>query len=314
MPKKPRSHQLESIARGKLKEILDGGCGWSVEDLHRDYGEDLLVRIFQQRKATPFSFYIQSKSTDSITRMRRRSSKFSVPVSKAHARQWAKFWEPVFVTLYDAKSQKTYWECIQIFLATENGKKRLKSSGNTIVIDVPEANVLDDVGVKRMFHITKSRFQRHHYETNGVEILFSLLEERAGLKVVDYNFRTGILLMEDRKGRSECTFFGIMREKLEAIFDSGKVSLSNASFNKFMLKSMNSMKNSFKKDPKTGRVTILNEDGTLKQQFDTLEDWHFAERVEDELRDLDRELREIRKLRRAISNKNKIHPENVTQA
>ncbi|HUE37645.1 MAG TPA: hypothetical protein VMO20_09660, partial [Candidatus Acidoferrum sp.] len=190
-----------------------------------------------------------------------------------------------------------------IFLATENGKKRLKGSGKTIVIDVPEANVLDKAGVKRMLNITKLRFQRYHYETNGVEFLFSLLEDHAGLKVVDYDFRTGILIIEDRKGREGCYFFGITKERLELIFDSEKTSWNNASFNRLMKNSLNRMERTLKKDPKTGQITILNEDGTVKQQFDTLEDWHFFRRVEDELRDLDYELKIVRKLRRSLSNK-----------
>ena len=303
MPKKPRAHQLESEARIKLKEVFDSVHGWSVEDLHRDYGEDILVRIFRQRKATPFSFYIQSKSTDSVSRFQTQSSKFSIPLTKAHVRHWSKFWEPVFLTFYDSKSGKTYWECIQVFLDTEKGRKRLRETGKSMCIDVPEANRLDEVGVRRIFHITKSRFQRHRDEMRGVEYLFSLLEDRAELKVVDYNFRTGILIMEDRKGRQEHMYFGKTREMLELIFDREKLPFNNTSYNKLMKSSLTCMEQSFKKNPKTGQITILNEDGTMKQQFDTLEDWLFARRVKEELRDADRELRTIRKLRRSLSKK-----------
>ena len=138
MPKKPRSHQLESEARIRLKEIFGCVHGWSVEDLHQDYGEDILVRIFRHQRATPFSFYIQSKATDSLFRFRTRSSKFSVPLSKAHVRHWAKFWEPVFLTFYDSKSGKTYWECIQVFVDSEKGRKRLNGTGKYMCVDVPQ--------------------------------------------------------------------------------------------------------------------------------------------------------------------------------
>lgn len=163
--------------------------------------------------------------------------------------------------------------------------------------------MLDEIGIKRILHITKFRFQRHRDETNGVEHLFSLLEERAGLKVVDYNFRTGILILEDRKGRQEHVFFGKMKEMLELIFDSDQLPFNNSSYNKLMKNSIIRMMKTFKKNPKTGQITILHEDGSIKQQFETLEDWHFAERVKEELRDFDRELRAIRKLRRSLSHK-----------
>jgi Domain of unknown function (DUF4365) len=66
-PKRPRSHELETLSRNRLHNIFTQ-TGWVVEDLDDDYGEDLLVRIFEDGMATPFSFFVQIKATDHINR------------------------------------------------------------------------------------------------------------------------------------------------------------------------------------------------------------------------------------------------------
>src|SRR6266478_1163953 len=67
MPKRPRSHEIEEFSRGRLRDLF-GRLGWVVWDLHPDYGEDLLVRIFTNGAATHYSFFVQAKATDHIDR------------------------------------------------------------------------------------------------------------------------------------------------------------------------------------------------------------------------------------------------------
>jgi hypothetical protein len=295
MPKRPRAHQLEAEARRELKEIFDGGQGWTVEDLHEDYGEDLLVRIFQQNKATPLSFYVQSKATDSIARFQKQPSKFSVRVSKGHMRHWADFWEPVVVTLYDAKTRKTYWECVQIFVEGRDGDKRIKNPGKTLTISIPYANILDKSGIKRILSITKARFQRHHDERVFAEALMNLLKERAGLHVVQYDARSGILILEDKKKRTEHVFFGRACELVSFITDDLKVS-----YNDLLRDYLKRLSKTFKRDSRTGSVSILDDAGKVIEQYIKLEDWHFKERVKDELEDVEDCLKSMRRFRRLV--------------
>ena len=53
MPRRPRQHILEDLARAELHRVFEE-FGWAVEDLKKDYGEDLLVRIFDKGVATPY--------------------------------------------------------------------------------------------------------------------------------------------------------------------------------------------------------------------------------------------------------------------
>jgi hypothetical protein len=120
MPKRPRSHELEDLSRNRLHNIfVSNGC--VVEDLHKDYGEDLLVRIFEQGKATPFAFFVQAKATDHIDQyMHKNRRKLSFPIDLEHINHWNQFWEPVILTVWDANSDITYWESVQTFFEKQN--------------------------------------------------------------------------------------------------------------------------------------------------------------------------------------------------
>ncbi len=55
MTTRPRSHQLESLSRTKVREVFER-AGWTIEDLGADYGEDLFVRIFKKGKQRRYHF------------------------------------------------------------------------------------------------------------------------------------------------------------------------------------------------------------------------------------------------------------------
>ena len=91
MPKRPRQHVLEDLARARLHRDF-ASIGWSVEDLGKDYGEDLLVRIFEDGHATPWSFFVQSKATDHLDKIRLNDGlHLAVPLASTHLQHWALF-------------------------------------------------------------------------------------------------------------------------------------------------------------------------------------------------------------------------------
>lgn len=192
MPKRPRSHQLEDLARNQLHAAFVKE-GWSVEDLDKDYGEDLLVRIFKNGIATPYSFFIQSKATDHIEKYLSKDRKhYLYPIKTDHIEYWNKFWEPVILALWDSASGITYWESVQTFIEQNQGKlpeKRHKS----LRVAVPHDNKLDEEGVKRIVARTISRFERFEREKVGAETLINILKKELGLELT-YDPQFGFLL------------------------------------------------------------------------------------------------------------------------
>lgn len=202
-PKRPRSHILEDSSRNLLHSTFTQR-GWVVWDLHPDYGEDLFVRIFIDGVATHYSFFVQAKATDHIEKyMSKDGEYFNFPIDVEHVKYWSQFWEPVILTVWDAKSDITYWEVIQDFLDT-NPLGELKQK--RIRVDIPIGNVLDEQGLQNIYERTTSRFERFERVYQGAYVLKDVLEELS-TKVV-YDIGSEMMTIEKPSGMMELIFFG----------------------------------------------------------------------------------------------------------
>src|SRR2546421_3166328 len=173
-PKRPRSHELEETSRNRLHEIFTQ-AGWVVWDLQPDYGEDLLVRIFDNNTATHYSFFVQAKATDHIERYMDESKKLiTFPIDTDHIEYWRQFWEPVILTVWDAKSNITYWESIQKYLEELDESK---SERKNVRVAIPTKNILDTDGVIHIARYTKSRYIENQQALEGAETLKELLKD-----------------------------------------------------------------------------------------------------------------------------------------
>jgi len=190
MPQRPRSHEVEDLSRNRLRDAFNG-VGWIVEDLRKDYGEDLLVRIFDNGIATPLSFFVQAKGTDVIQNYASATGLICVPLKREHVNHWREFSEPVIVALRDSKADRIYWNCVQTYFSTEEGKTALASTSDSLRIPVDRP--LDATGLLWVHSITKTRFERTEDERQGVQALIDLLTEHLKLKI-EYDAR-GVVLV-----------------------------------------------------------------------------------------------------------------------
>lgn len=180
MPKRTRSHELEETSRVRLREAFNK-CGWVVWDLHPDYGEDLLVRIFIDGMASHYSFFVQAKATDHIEKYLDKESKYiHFPIDVEHLTYWEQFGEPVVLTVWDAISDITYWEIIQDYLRI-NGVK--PSSRKNISVSIPTTHVLNTSGLEDILSRTKLRFQRFELMSESVSALIGWLQEHLNIRV-----------------------------------------------------------------------------------------------------------------------------------
>jgi hypothetical protein len=195
MPKRPRAHVIEDLARAHLLKACSS-LDWTVEFLNKDYGEDALVRIFEFENATPWAFYVQLKSTDNLeTYVVDDGDAISYPIKADHAEHWNRFWEPVILVVYDARSNTSYWEIVQDFL--KRRKNAIATSG-TLSVRVPKDHILNEEGLRRIAKRTKRRFARFKDQEAGAAILIEEIEQAWGVKIV-YEPHGGLLEMP--KGR-----------------------------------------------------------------------------------------------------------------
>ena len=212
MPKRPRQHVLEDQARANLHKIFTGNH-WTVEDLSKDYGEDLLVRIFDNETSTPWSFFVQSKATDNLNRYLLKSSKtISYPITTEHVLHWTRFYEPVVLAIYDATKEVTYWEIIQNCIDVRPGSLE-KCLNKSLQVHVSTDNILDAEGLHLLRNQTKVRFERFEAQKEGAQILIDELQRQWGVQI-SYDPEFGLLMLP--KGKFEpdesndmiCTAFG----------------------------------------------------------------------------------------------------------
>ncbi|NNB84585.1 DUF4365 domain-containing protein [Corallococcus exiguus] len=220
MPSRPRSHVLEDISRARIREAISRETGWVVEDLHKDYGEDLFVRIFKDGRATPLSFFIQAKSSESVPR-NESAQWVPVRIDVSHLRHWEGFWEPVFIVMHDSATGQSYWESIHYYLASPEGRACLDSRRKSVTMRIPKANRLDGDGLKRMLVITKLRSRRHLNEAEGARVLLGLLRE-AGVEIVDYDPSTEIIAKKESDGGVSMFFIGRFKELVRVVGEDGE--------------------------------------------------------------------------------------------
>lgn len=210
---RPRQHVLEDLAHAALLQAVER-VGWTVERLSKDYGEDFLVRIFHKGAATPWTIFVQSKATDSIARyLSKDLTTVNFPIETRHLTHWERFWEPVILAVYDAKSKKTYWRVVQPWLEQLTAARRNRlSSVKKSTVSIPTSNLMNSSGLKRLHSYTQHRFDRFQREQDGANHLIECLKETIGLEV-EYDAQAGIVLIprgffQRGDGGATCHFFG----------------------------------------------------------------------------------------------------------
>lgn len=216
MPKRPREHRLEDLALTKLHTIFHGK-GWIPEEIKRDYGEDLFVRIFDRGRTTNLSFFVQCKATDSLKMIHDKGELFiPVRITTDHLRHWSRLWQPVLLTIYDAKTEVTYWEMIHTQLESDRVPFP-NTRSQRVSIRVPALNTLDSSGLKRIHLRTKKRFARLDAEKEGAKLLLEVISEKWGVKI-EYDVRNEMIGLPDGRFRKskrsgvEYYFFGSLHK------------------------------------------------------------------------------------------------------
>lgn len=159
MPKRPSSsHQLGDRAHTYVRQVFLEE-GWAVSDIHSDYGEDLLVRIFNKEYSRPLYFFVQAKGCKNVSNLLVKSGRFiSYPLKVAHIEDWKHFLEPVIIAIWDEKTKLIYWQIVQE--ATKYAK--FNKNQKEISIYIPTENVLNKEGLMRIAIRTLKYFS--HFE------------------------------------------------------------------------------------------------------------------------------------------------------
>jgi hypothetical protein len=87
--------------------------GWTAQKVTPDYGEDLMVRIFDRDgQSTPYIFFVQVKGKQEH-RVTQERNQYDFLIEKPHYDSWMTFWQPMFLVVWDHKKKTGRWDWVQ---------------------------------------------------------------------------------------------------------------------------------------------------------------------------------------------------------
>lgn len=193
MPQRPRSHELKDLAHASLHSKFSK-VTWTIQELANDYGEDFLVRVFENGVTTPWCFFVQSKATDHMAKwLSKDGALIRVRVDVEHVRHWQQLWQPVVLTVFDSKTETTYWQIVQSLMVDVN-REPGQCVSKTIALPVPTENRLDAVGLRRLRNLAKQWFERFDSQRVGAKVLVEMVKEQWGVAIA-YDPEEGCLML-----------------------------------------------------------------------------------------------------------------------
>jgi Domain of unknown function (DUF4365) len=294
MTNRTQSHILEARSRDRVRTAFHD-LGFVVDDLHQDYGEDMLVRIFKDGFATPYSFFVQVKATEKL------KNADVVRLRTLHIRHWKRLIQPVFVIVWNATTESATWEAISH--AIEDSSIDLIQQ-KTLSVHIPQGNRFDEDGIRRMANIARTRFDMARRERDGSALLRELLEKHTKLKVSEYSAHDEALVLKYPDGHYEFCIFGEFAEMLHLMGLNGK------KFKKYLFEHI--QKTHVKVEGENGPIVYFDDNGREIHRFTTRAEQVFFNRVKEESIDMEELLKQeetsvalkkrTRQLERTIKN------------
>lgn len=146
----------ERISLSQIQERFDQ-FDWLPTKPNVDLGEDLIIHIYHEHRATGVLFHVQAKSvTNLIERKRKEFLPYSFSVKKL--KEWEKFKLPVVLLVWDIYMREGRWVLLQNIISKLDSdfpnwrNKKKKKSKPMQVVHIPWRNTTDDNGLIRLRH------------------------------------------------------------------------------------------------------------------------------------------------------------------
>lgn len=138
----------EQISRRQLAERLVT-FGWLATSPEVDLGEDFIVHIYFDGRATGVTFHIQEKSVTNL--LKRKSGNFLVYSLKvSDLEHWEAFSLPVVVIIWDVKRKEGRWGLVKDLIPQLDQYRPKWRTQTTVSVRIPWANTTDDAGLDQL--------------------------------------------------------------------------------------------------------------------------------------------------------------------
>lgn len=150
--------------------------GWTAQKVTPDYGEDLMVRIFDiNGQSTPYIFFVQVKGTQEHEFIIKRNQ-YDFLIEKPHYDSWMTFWQPVFLVVWDHGKKTGRWDWVQ-----EPKKAPTTSKEGKIILGLPHD--LTEDGLKLMEGLVRQYYRAFFIQDALRADVFRILKDEHGIDV-----------------------------------------------------------------------------------------------------------------------------------
>ncbi len=144
----PQKRQ-ERISRHQLCERLDE-FGWIATPPDEDLGEDFIVHIYLQGRATGVTFHIQEKSVTNLHE-RRKGDFLVYNFEVKDLKHWEAFSLPVVLMVWDIKLREGRWALIdEVISDLDQRRPKWRSKKSKVRVYISWDNATNDVGLIKL--------------------------------------------------------------------------------------------------------------------------------------------------------------------
>ncbi|MCK6624811.1 MAG: DUF4365 domain-containing protein [Anaerolineae bacterium] len=138
--------QQERISRRQLCERLDA-FGWIATPPDEDLGEDFIVHIYLQGRATGVTFHLQLKSVTNLNE-RRKGDYLVYDFEVKDLKHWEAFSLPVVLMVWDIELREGRWALVdEVISDLDQRRPRWRNNKSKASVYIPWNNRTDDTGL-----------------------------------------------------------------------------------------------------------------------------------------------------------------------
>jgi len=140
--------QQEQISRQQLSERLLE-FGWTLAT-PLDLGEDFIIHIYFQGRATGITFHLQEKSVTNLS-ARRQGEALVYDLKIKDLLHWETFSQPVVLVVWDVERREGRWALIADLIADlDQRRPAWRDNKSTVRVRIPWNNTTDDEGLAQL--------------------------------------------------------------------------------------------------------------------------------------------------------------------
>jgi hypothetical protein len=226
MPDRPVQHQISDRAVAKVRDVW-ASIGAAVEEVRRDYGEDLLVQTALEGKMDAARIWVQVKGAARAAAMSKANGKTRVRIRADLALRWARTADILVLVLWDVEND-VGWYTIPTF--TDLHSKLAAKGRQPVSLQVNSADLFNAESARviawdaRLEHLAGfirnyRGIEAERYDPDDPDntllavdaVAEAVMDMMSNLKMINYSFDSGDLEINFQPSFEELIMYNVRK-------------------------------------------------------------------------------------------------------